>query len=71
MLVREISRLLISLALIGLAGYLFYEGVRCEAKEMAIVLTDTASFIIGGNVVYWLKGPNGQPIKIKTARRRK
>lgn len=51
---REFGRILISVILLAIATYLFYEGCRAPTREMAIALTDVGSGIITGNLVYWL-----------------
>lgn len=51
---RELGRILISVILLAIATYLFYEGCKSPSREMAVALTDVASGIITGNLVYWL-----------------
>jgi hypothetical protein len=51
---QEIGRILISLMLLVMAGFLFWCSMRTSDIGTAKGMGDTAGVIIGGNLTYWL-----------------
>ncbi len=59
-MLAEISRILISVALLGIAVFLYCCGVNNPETAGQLGMTNTASVIIGANLTYWLKA---EPVK--------
>ena len=54
-MVKELGRILISLALLALAAFLLYWGLNSPEPAQALGVGSIAGTIIGGIVMYWLK----------------
>jgi multisubunit Na+/H+ antiporter MnhB subunit len=54
-MLTEISRILVSLLLLGMATFLYACGLHAPEAAMQLGMTNTASVIVGANLTYWLK----------------
>lgn len=54
-IVREIGRILISLLLLGLVGFLYWMGFQSVEAALKLGMTNLASVILGAELTYWLK----------------
>lgn len=54
-MVREIGRIIISLCLLALAGFLFYLGFKLPEPAQALGIGAVAGGIVSALLVYWLK----------------
>jgi hypothetical protein len=54
-MIREIGRILISLCLLALAGFLFYCGVNFPEPAQALGAGALGGTIVGATLAYWLK----------------
>ena len=62
-MLTEISRILVSLVLLGMAIFLYCCGLQSPETAMQLGMTNTASVIIGANLTYWLKPESPQERK--------
>ena len=54
-MIEELGRILISVLLLGFAGYLFFAGFKAPEVSTALGAGAMAGTIIGAIVMYWLK----------------
>jgi hypothetical protein len=54
-IVKEIGRILVSVILLALAGFLFYCGVNFPEPAQALGAVAVGGTIIGAILTYWLK----------------
>lgn len=54
-MIREIGRILVSLALLALAGFLLFLGVGAPEAAQALGFGTIGGLIIGSTLTYWLK----------------
>ena len=54
-MIREIGRILVSLTLLALAGFLLFMGVNSPEAAQALGFGTIAGLIIGSILTYWLK----------------
>jgi len=52
---KEIGRILISLFLLALVGFLYWMGFRSAEVALKLGMTNLASVIVGAEITYWLK----------------
>jgi hypothetical protein len=52
---REIGRIVISILLLGLAGFLLYLGFSMPEPAQALGVGAISGAIIGAEIAYWLK----------------
>lgn len=55
MIVREIGRILVSLLLVVLAGFLYWLGFGSADIALKLGATNVATMILTGVIAYWLK----------------
>jgi len=55
MIAQEIGRILVSLVLLIIAGFLFYFGFKFPEPAQALGAGAMAGTIIGAEITYWLK----------------
>lgn len=54
-MVREIGRILVSLGLLGVIGFLYHNGFASPETAEQLGCTNVASVMIGALTTYWLK----------------
>ena len=54
-MIREIGRIVVSLVLIGLAGFLYWLGFGSAEVALKLGATNIASVILTAITLYWLK----------------
>ena len=54
-MIREIGRIIISLCLLALAGFLLFLGIGAPEAAQALGFGTIAGLIIGTTLTYWLK----------------
>lgn len=55
MIIREIGRILVSLLLLVLAGFLFYFGLQSAQAAQALGIGAVGGSIVSAVLMYWLK----------------
>lgn len=53
--INEIGKIIVSIVLLGLVGFLYSLGFSAAEVALKLGATNTASLIIGAELVYWLK----------------
>lgn len=59
-MVKEVSRILVSLTLLGIAVFLYCCGVHSPETAAQLGMTNTASVIVGANLTYWLRAETSE-----------
>ena len=54
-MLTEISRIIVSVSLLGLAAGMYAWGMHSPEAAMQLGMTNTARVIVGANLTYWLK----------------
>lgn len=54
-MIREIGRILVSLLLLVLVGFLYWMGFGSVEAALKLGMTNLASVILGAELTYWLK----------------
>ncbi len=54
-MIREIGRILVSLAMLALAGFLLFLGLQAPEAAQALGFGTIGGLIVGSILTYWLK----------------